>query len=80
MEDDIRITDDPKLAKAIKGNKDDIKDSKWIGDPFACWFHEAIFSKKQSVFFMNISVIIRNLFPAKAVKRIFFKILSLFVI
>ena len=33
MEDTIRITvANPKWVKAIKGNKDDVKDSKWIGD------------------------------------------------
>lgn len=35
LEDTIRITvANPKWVKAVKGNKDDIKDSKWIGDLF----------------------------------------------
>lgn len=35
LEDSIRITvANPKWVKAIKGNKDDTKDSKWIGDLF----------------------------------------------
>lgn len=35
LEDIIRITvANPKWVKAIKGNKDDTKDSKWIGDLF----------------------------------------------
>jgi transposase len=35
LEDKIRITvANPKWVKAIKGNKDDVKDSKWIGDLF----------------------------------------------
>ncbi len=35
LEDTIRITiANPKWVKAIKGNKDDTKDSKWIGDLF----------------------------------------------
>ena len=32
---DIRVViANPKWVKAVKGNKDDTKDSKWIGDPF----------------------------------------------
>jgi len=35
LEDSIRITiANPKWVKAVKGNKGDIKDSKWIGDLF----------------------------------------------
>lgn len=35
LEDVIRITvANPKWVKAVKGNKDDTKDSKWIGDLF----------------------------------------------
>jgi transposase len=35
LEDSIRITvANPKWVKAVKGNKDDAKDSKWIGDLF----------------------------------------------
>lgn len=35
LEDKIRITvANPKWVKAVKGNKDDVKDSKWIGDLF----------------------------------------------
>ena len=35
LEDAIRVTiANPKWVKAIKGNKDDAKDSKWIGDLF----------------------------------------------
>jgi transposase len=35
LEDAIRITvANPKWVKAVKGNKDDTKDSKWIGDLF----------------------------------------------
>lgn len=35
LEDSIRITiANPKWVKAVKGNKDDTKDSKWIGDLF----------------------------------------------
>jgi transposase len=35
LEDTIRITvANPKWVRAIKGNKDDAKDSKWIGDLF----------------------------------------------
>ncbi len=35
LEDSIRVTiANPKWGKAIKGQKDDVKDSKWIGDLF----------------------------------------------
>jgi len=35
LEDSIRVTvANPKWVAAVKGNKDDIKDSKWIGDLF----------------------------------------------
>lgn len=35
LEDSIKVTiANPKWVKAIKGNKDDAKDSKWIGDLF----------------------------------------------
>ncbi len=35
LEDNIQITiANPKWVKAVKGNKDDTKDSKWIGDLF----------------------------------------------
>ena len=35
LEDDINVTiANPKWAKAVKSNKDDEKDSKWIGDLF----------------------------------------------
>lgn len=35
LEDSIRVTiANPKWVSAVKGNKDDIKDSKWIGDLF----------------------------------------------
>ena len=39
LEDTIRITvANPKWVKAVKGNKDDTKDSKWIGDLFRLGF------------------------------------------
>jgi transposase len=35
LEDEIRVTiASPKWVRAVKGNKDDVKDSKWIGDLF----------------------------------------------
>lgn len=35
LEDDFRVTvANPKWVAAVKGNKDDVKDSKWIGDLF----------------------------------------------
>lgn len=35
LEDEINVTiANPKWVKAVKGNKDDTKDFKWIGDLF----------------------------------------------
>ena len=35
LEDDVNVViANPKWVKAVKGNKDDAKDSKWIGDLF----------------------------------------------
>lgn len=35
LEDELNVTiANPKWVKAVKGNKDDTKDSKWIGDLF----------------------------------------------
>ena len=35
LEDEINVViANPKWVKAVKGNKDDTKDSKWIGDLF----------------------------------------------
>ena len=35
LEDSVNVTvANPKWVKTIKGNKDDVKDSKWIGDLF----------------------------------------------
>lgn len=35
LEDSINVTiANPKWVRAVKGNKDDVKDSKWIGDLF----------------------------------------------
>ena len=39
LEDEINVTiANPKWVKAVKGNKDDTKDSKWIGDLFRLRF------------------------------------------
>lgn len=81
LEDTIRITiANPKWVKAVKGNKDDKKDSKWIGDLFRLGLvPEVIFPTNQFVFFVNTPVTVLNLFLVKAVKRTVFKMPSLFV-
>ena len=52
LEDELNVTiANPKWVKAVKGNKDDTKDSKWIGDRVqtgAC-AGEAIYRANQSV-------------------------------
>jgi hypothetical protein len=80
LEDTIRITvANPKWVKAVKGNKDDKKDSKWIGDLFRFGFSPGSYiPENQFVFFVNTPATVTNLFPVKAVKRTVFKMLSLF--
>jgi len=41
LEDEINVTiANPKWVKAVKGDKDDTKDSKWIGDFVPSWTRE----------------------------------------
>lgn len=49
LEDCIRVTiANPKWVKAVKGNKDDTKDSKWIGDLFRLGLvHESFIPSKE---------------------------------
>ena len=50
LEDTIRITiANPKWVKAIKGNKDDTKDSKWIGDLFRLGLVPGSYIPKKSI-------------------------------
>lgn len=81
LKDIVHITvANPKWVKAIKGNKDDVKDPKWIDGlshfGLVPWSY---IPKKQFVFSVNIPDIALNLFPVKAVKRTISKIPSLFV-
>ena len=81
LEDEINVViANPKWVKAVKGNKDDAKDSKWIGD-CSVWdlSKAAIFLARKSVFSENTLVIVTSLFPAVQVKRIDIRMLLLFV-
>ncbi len=50
LEDSINVTvANPKWVKAVKGNKDDIKDSKWIGDLFRLGLVPGSFIPKKSI-------------------------------
>jgi hypothetical protein len=50
LEDTIRITvANPKWVKAVKGNKDDKKDSKWIGDLFRLGLVPGSYIPKKSI-------------------------------
>jgi len=50
IEDSINVTvANPKWVKAIKGNKDDIKDSKWIGDLFRLGLVPGSFIPQKSI-------------------------------
>ncbi len=50
LEDTIRVTiANPKWVKAIKGNKDDTKDSKWIGDLFRLGLVPGSYIPKKSI-------------------------------
>jgi len=50
LEDSIRITvANPKWVRAVKGNKDDVKDSKWIGDLFRLGLVPGSFIPEKSI-------------------------------
>ena len=55
LEDEINVTiANPKWVQAVKGNKDDTKISKWIGDLFRLdWFVVVLFPVWRSVFSGN---------------------------
>lgn len=80
LEDDINVViANPKWVKAVKGNKDDTKDSKWIGDLFRLGLVKGvIFPARKSVFSRNTLAIVTSLFPAVQVKRIDIRMLLLF--
>ena len=57
--------------KWVKGNKDENKDSKWIGDLFRLGLEKAVtFPVKKSVFYASSQSIAINSFPAVSAKRI----------
>ncbi len=81
LEDKINVViANPEWVKAVKGNKDDTKDSKWIGDLFRLALSRAaIFLVRKSVFSGNTLAIATSLFPAVQVKRIDTRMLLLSV-
>lgn len=83
LEDVIAVTiANPKIkwVRAVKGNKDDVKDSKWIGDLFRLGIVPGSFvPEKTFAFSVSIPVIGQNLFRVSRVKKIAFKTLSPFV-
>ena len=81
LEDQINVTiANPKWVKAVKGNKDDTKDSKWIGDLFRLGLVKGSYIPcKKNVFLENTQDIVINLFPAVPAKRIDIRMHLLFV-
>lgn len=81
LEDTIRVTiANPKWVKAVKGNKDDTKDSNGLATFSALvWSREVISRKNQFGFSVSIPATVPNLFPVKAVRRTVFKMPLLFV-
>ena len=81
LEDEINVViANPKWVKAVKGNKDDAKDSKWIGDLFRRGLVKgSYFLARKSVFSGNTLAIVTSLFPAVQVKRIDIRMLLLSV-
>lgn len=54
LEDTIRITiANPKCVKAVKGNKDNTKDSKWIGELFRIVLVTGNYITKNKIFQKN---------------------------
>jgi len=62
LEDDINVViANPKWVKAVKGNKDDTNDSKWIGDLFRLGLVRGSYIPcKKSVYCVNIQGIAIN--------------------
>lgn len=81
LEDSISITiANPKWVRAVKGNKDDTKDSKWIGDLFRLGLVPGSSSPTNRFAFCgSILATGLNWSPVNPVKRIVFKTLSLSV-
>lgn len=72
LENEINVTiANPKWIKAVKGNKEDNKDSKWIGDLFRLGLvKDSYIPCKKSVFYAGSQGIAINSFPAVSAKRI----------
>ena len=69
LEDTIRVTiANPKWVKAVKGNKDDTKDSKWIGDLFRLGLVPGSFIPDKPIRILR-EYTRYHWFPAKAVKK-----------
>ena len=81
LEDEINVTiANPKWVKAVKGNKDDTKDSKWIGDLFRLGLVRGSYIPCKKIrIFVNSQDIAINLCPAVPVKRIGIRMRLLFV-
>lgn len=81
LEDSINVTiANPKWVKAVKGNKDDTKDSKWIGDLFRLGLiPESYIPSSQFAFSVSLLVIAINLYLVALLKKIAFRIPLLFV-
>ena len=78
LEDEINVTiANPKWVKAVKGNKDDTKDSKWIGDLFRLGLVRGSYIPCKKI--RILQGIATSLFPAVPVKRIGIRMRLLFV-
>ena len=80
LEDDINVViANPKWVKAVKGNKDDTKDSKWIGDLFRLGLVKGSYIPCKKVRILREYTRYRyKLVPAVQVKRIDIRMLLLF--
>ncbi len=60
------------MSKAVKGNKDDTKNSKWIGDLFRLGlFPESFIPSKEIRILRNTHVTVLNSHPVNGVKKTF---------
>lgn len=72
LEDEVNVTiTNPKWVTAVKGNKDDTKDSKLIRDLFRLRLVKGSYILcKKSLFYVSLQRIAISLFPAIPVKKI----------
>lgn len=80
LEDSIHITiANPRWVKAIKGNKDDVKDSKWIGDLFRLGLVPGSYIPSKPIRILREYTRYRSkLVSCRSSEKIDFKMLSLF--